>query len=328
MKARVLITGASGFIGHHLIEEALKNDLDVFAAVRKTSDLSHLQDFKIQYTFPDFNDVPSLKKEIAANNYSYIIHAAGLTKARSENEYNQVNAHYTTNLARAAAESGGILKKFVLISSLAAQGPLNDFSGALTEDGTPKPVTSYGKSKLLGEEGLKALPALNYTILRPTAVYGPRDKDIIIFFRQLVKGIEPYIGDTGQQLSFLYVTDLAKAAVKSLYAGNCETFNLSDGNFYNRYELGRLAKEILSLKTVKVTLPVNVVKLIAILSEAYGLLTNKAVTLNVEKIKELMAVNWNCDIAKAEAVLGFRPEHDLKIGLNETLKWYKLNKWL
>ena len=328
MKARVLITGASGFIGHHLIEEALKNDLDVFAAVRKTSDLSHLEDFKIQYTYPNFNDVPALKKEIAENNYSYIIHAAGLTKARSENEYNRINAQYTQNLALAAAESGGNLKKFVLISSLAAQGPLNHLAGSLNEVVAPKPVTSYGKSKLLGEESLKAFSALNYAILRPTAVYGPRDKDILIFFKQIVKGFEPFIGNTDQKLSFLYVTDLAKAAVKALYAGNRETLNLSDGSFYDRYELGRLAKEILGLKTVKINLPVNIVKLIAIFSEAYGFLTNKAVALNVEKVNELVAVNWHCDIEKARAVLGFCPEHDLKSGLNETLKWYKLNKWL
>jgi len=181
---------------------------------------------------------------------------------------------------------------------------------------------------LLAEENLKAFSSLNYSILRPTGIYGPRDKDIFIFFKQLVKGIEPYIGNEPQKFSFIYVTDLAKAAIKALYAGNKKTYNLSDGNFYNRYELGNITKEFLNLKTVKFHLPVNFVKLIARMSEKYGSLKNKAATLNVEKINELMAVNWYCDIEHAKADLGFCPEYNLEAGVAETLKWYKSNNWL
>lgn len=328
MNGRVLITGASGFIGYHLIEEALKNNLEVFAAVRKTSGISHLKNLKIQYTYPDFNNILSLTREITENKYDYIIHAAGLTKARSVNEYNNVNTNYVHNLGCALGDSGIDLKKFVLISSLAAQGPSGDINGTLEETGRTNPLTSYGKSKLLGEESLKSFAKINYTILRPTAVYGPRDKDILIFFKQMAKGIEPYIGNADQKLSFLYVGDLAKAAVKALFNGNRDTFVLSDGNFYDRYELGLLTREILGLKTVKIKLPVNLVKFIAGLSQTYGALANKAVALNVEKINELMAVNWSCDISKAQAVLGFCPENNLKSGLIETLQWYKLNNWL
>ena len=181
MKERVLITGASGFIGYHLIEEALKNNLDVYAAVRKSSSINHLKSFDIQYTYPDFNDVPALKDEIKRNQYHYIIHAAGVTRARSLKEYNHINANYTHNLALAALESGIKLNKLVLISSLAAVGPLNSIHGFITESTVPHPITAYGKSKLLGEENLKAFSSLNYTILRPTGVYGPRDR-IFLFF--------------------------------------------------------------------------------------------------------------------------------------------------
>jgi nucleoside-diphosphate-sugar epimerase len=328
MKERVLITGASGFVGYHLIEEALKNNLDVFAAVRKSSKTGHLKDLDIKYTSPDFTSLQALKADMLENRYDYIIHAAGVTKARSIEEYNTINADYTYNLALAAGESKIGLKKFVLISSLAAVGPLNNLNGIITEDTTPNPITAYGRSKLLAEEKLKSIAALNYTILRPTGVYGPRDKDIFIFFKQINNRLEPYIGNIEQKLSLIYVTDLAKAAIKALHAGNNNIYNLSDGNFYNRYELGNITKEVLNLKTVKIHLPVNFVKLIANISEKVSSLSNKASVLNVEKLNELMAVNWNCDIAKAKAELGFTPLYDLRSGVTETLKWYKANSWL
>jgi UDP-glucose 4-epimerase len=328
MKERVLITGASGFVGYHLIEEALKNNLEVFAAVRKSSKTDHLKHFDIQYTYPDFTDVAALKKELTEKKYDYIIHAAGITKARSKKEYELVNAGYTHNLALASLQSGIKLKKLVLISSLAAIGPLNSLTGIITAETTPRPVTAYGTSKLHAEENLKAFSSLNYTILRPTGVYGPRDRDIFIFFKQLAKGIEPYIGNMQQKFSFIYVTDVAKAAIKALHAGNKKAYNLSDGNFYDRYELGNLAKEVLNLKTVKFHLPVNFVKLIATIAEKYSSLSNKASTLNVEKLNELMAVNWHCDIEDAKADLGFYPGYNLKAGVRETLDWYKQHKWL
>ena len=328
MRERVLITGASGFIGYHLIKEALANKLEVYAAVRKSSKTGHLKEFDIKYTYPDFTDTDGLKKEIAENHYTYIIHAAGVTTARSQQEYNDINAGYTRNLASAAAESSIGLKKFVLIGSLAALGPLNTSEGVITEDSTPHPVTAYGRSKLLAETYLREFASLNYNILRPTGVYGPRDRDIFIFFKQVARGLEPYIGRIDQKFSFLYVTDLAKAAIKALYNGNRETYNLSDGKFYDRYQLAKNIKESLNIKTVKFHLPVNFVKSIAYLSEKYSSLSNKAATLNVEKLNELMAVNWFCDIEKAKKGLGFYPEYDLQAGVAETIKWYKSNNWL
>jgi len=328
MKKRVLITGASGFVGYHLIEAALHDDLDVYVAIRKSSDVSHLKHFDIQYTYPNFNNLESLKNELQEKQYDYIIHAAGITRARSAKEYKHINADYTYNLALAAQSAGKKLKGFVFISSLAAVGPLKNLNGIITEATIPQPITDYGKSKLLAEKKLKTIDGLNYTILRPTAVYGPRDTGIFIFFQQLKKGIEPYIGHAEQKLSFIYVKDLAKTAVKALYKCDENTYNLSDGNFYDKYELGTIAKNVLNLRAVKFHLPVNFVKIIASLSEKVGSLRNKAVILNMDKLKELTAANWYCDIEHAKQDLGFYPDHDLKAGLTETLNWYKKNKWL
>ncbi len=328
MKERVLITGASGFVGYHLILEALKNNLEVFAAVRKISKTDHLKHLDIQYDYIEFDDKEILKKHLQVKQYHYIIHAAGATRARSASEYNQINAEYTVNLAQAAITSGDNFKKFVFISSLAAIGPLHHLNDAITEESVPQPVTAYGRSKLLAEDQLKKIENLNYTILRPTAVYGPRDKDIFIFLKQVAKGIEPYIGHIEQQLSFIYVNDLAKATLLALHTGNKNSYNLADGKFYNRYELANITRKLLKVKTLKFHIPVKFVKMIAFISEKVGSLSNKAPVINIEKLNELKAVNWSCSIEKAKHELNFNPAYDLQTGLTETLSWYKTNNWL
>jgi len=328
MKERVLITGASGFVGYHLILAALQNNLEVFAAVRKSSKIDHLKHLDIQYTYPEFDNLEALKKDLLEKQYHYIIHAAGSLRARSGTEYNLINAEYTYNLAYAASVSGSAFRKFVFISSLAAVGPLDTLDGIITEDTRPNPITAYGRSKLFAEAKLKTISNLNYTILRPTAVYGPRDKDIFIFLKQVAKGIEPYIGNIEQKLSFIYVTDLAMAATKALHAPNNKTYNLADGNYYSRYELAVLTKSILNVKTVKFHIPVNFVKMIAFIAEKVGSLSNKAPVLNIEKLNELKAVNWSCAIEQAKKDFGFNPQYDLRAGLTEAFSWYKANKWL
>lgn len=328
MKEKVLITGASGFVGYHLIKEALNNNLEVFAAVRKSSNVGHLKDFDINYIDLAYNDPVSLKKDMEEKQFSYIIHAAGVTRARTVEEYNTINADYTFNLAKAAVDAEINLKKFVLVSSLAAIGPLNNVNDIINEESIPNPVTAYGASKLLAEQKLKTLRMLNYTILRPTAVYGPRDTGIFIFFKQLSKGIEGYIGRSEQRLSFIYVTDLARACVQALNSGDKTTYNLSDGKSYSKYDLGIEARKTLTGKTLKFHIPVNFMKILASIAEKVSNLKGEAPIINREKLNELIAVNWICDIEKAEKELDFIPQYDLSHGVEETLNWYKQHKWL
>lgn len=327
MKQKVLITGASGFVGFHLIEAALANGLEVYAAVRKSSDIKHLSSYNINYTYPDFSSISNLQKELEEKQYNYIIHAAGTTKARNQEEYNKVNAAYTVNLAKAAEAAG--IQKMVFISSLAAIGPLKKTSALISESTAPEPVTSYGKSKLLAEEQLRNIN-LPIITLRPTAVYGSRDKEIFVILSTFNKGLEPYIGKGNQQLSFVYVKDLAQASVNALFTADTANgaYNITDGNCYGRYEIADITKKILKKKTFKFHLPLAVVKaLAAVLEKTYGMF-NKAPMLNIEKLNELTAVNWCCDIQKAKANLNFKPVYNLEQGLKEALEWYKINNWL
>ena len=325
---KVLITGASGFVGFHLIEAALAQGLDVYAAVRKTSDIKHLAGYNINFTYPDFTDIDNLLQELNEKQYDFIIHAAGTTKAKNQEEYNLVNATYAANLAKAAAKSTTRLQKMIFISSLAALGPLTETDELITENTFPAPVTAYGKSKLLAEQQLKTLD-LPLIILRPTAVYGSRDKDIFIILKTFSKGFEPYIGRKEQQLSFVYAKDLAQITVNALFSPEKanDTYNITDGNCYTRYEMADITKTVLGKKTIKFHLPLAIVKNLAVILETtYGMF-GKTPALNVEKLGELTAVNWCCEIAKARKNLNFNPAYDLQAGLKEALEWYKLNKW-
>jgi nucleoside-diphosphate-sugar epimerase len=327
MKQKLLITGGSGFVAYHIIVEALKQQYDVYVSVRSSSGIGHLKELDIKYTSINFDDVEDIKKELKEKQYNYIIHTAGTTKAKSKQEYDRVNATYTNNLARAASTAGIPLKKFVFLSSLAAVGPSDNVSTTIG-DSMYSPVTDYGKSKLLAEQMLAEIKDLPFIIVRPTAVYGPREKDILIVFRTLNKGLEPYIGSKPQQLSFIYVKDLAQIVINALTAPvNGKAYNISDGNLYDRFALATITKSIIGKRTFRFQLPVAVVKLVAVFLEAAGALTAKTPALNGQKIKELTA-SWVCNIDAAKQDLDFKPVYDLEAGLKETLLWYKENKWL
>ncbi|KIO74780.1 UDP-glucose 4-epimerase [Pedobacter lusitanus] len=329
MKKRVLITGASGFVGYHLIAAAISSGLEVYAAVRPSSNIKHLGEFDIQYTNPDFSNIDLLKKELEEKQYSYIIHASGITKAKTQEEYNTVNAEYTRNLALAAVTAAINLEKFIFVSSLAALGPLKDLSGLIEDNSPAHPVTNYGASKLLAEQYLAEINGLPLIVIRPTAVYGPREKDIFILLQTINKGLEPHIGSFKQQISFIYVKDLAKIIIDALFSDvTNKNYNVSDGGIYDRYALAEGVKKALHKRTWKFHLPVSAVSALAALMERIYKNSAGAPTLNKEKMNELTAVNWACNIEKLKADLGFKPAYNLENGLLETVNWYKNNKWL
>jgi nucleoside-diphosphate-sugar epimerase len=330
MSERILITGASGFIGYHLIKSAQKAGLEVHAAVRSTSKLSQLDSLAPKYIYPDFRSKESLVKHLEEGQYAYIVHAAGATKAKNQEEYNAVNAGYTRNLALAAAESKIDLKKFVFLSSLAAQGPSAYQEYQLfSESRTPNPVTAYGKSKLLAEQYLADVE-LPMAVLRPTAVYGPGEKDLFVVFKMLQDGLDAYIGNNPQRFSFVYVQDLVNATMLALKAENKKEhiYNISDGNVYNRYELADTFKALLGKKTLRFHIPEGIVKVVANLMELAYANSEKAPVLNKEKLNELTAPNWACSIEAAKKDLNYSPVYNLKTGLAESMPWYTENKWL
>lgn len=327
MKERVLITGASGFLGYHIIVAALKKNIAVYAGVRENSDVEHLKDLPITLVNLNFNSAKELQQILEENKINYIIHAAGATKALKQQDYDTINANYSINLANAASLSSGYFKKMIFISSLAACGPSNSDLISIDEKMLPIPLTAYGRSKLLAENELSKIP-IPIVILRPTAIYGPRDKDIFIMIKTINRGLDAYLGKISQQLSFVHAQDVATVAVQALWLDKVGTYVITDGNSYSRYNFADTVKDILNKKTTRFHIPMPVVKILAYFLEVINGWRNKNTVINREKLLELGARNWTCDITKAKNDLQFKPAFNLKEGLKDSIDWYKANNLL
>ena len=326
MKKRVLITGATGFVGYHLIQAALDNNLEVYVSVRRQSIVAHLADFAVNYVELDFESIGHMKHHIEEKKYNYIIHAAATTKAKNREAYFHINAIYTRNFAIAASTATHKIEKFVFVSSLAARGPLLGQHDAIS---LSNPVTDYGRSKALAETYLSQLKNLPLIVFRPTAVYGPREKDIFILIKAINSGLEFYIGTQQQPLTFIHVTDLAEAILKVLKSDLVyKTYHISDGEIYNRFSLAEYTRLALKKKTLVVKVPSAIIKGLAWGLEHTYKVFNKVPTLNVDKIKELTAISWACSIDSLQNDIGFKPKYQLEGGIKETITWYKENNWL
>jgi UDP-glucose 4-epimerase len=330
---KILITGASGFIGSILAEEAVKRNYELYAGIRSTSDRSLLQNLGAKILEMNLADKSSLEKlfhELSnkTGTFDYIIHNAGITKAKAIKDFDTVNFGYTKNLADALTETGFVPGKFVYMSSLAALGPGNG-SHPIDEKKIPQPITAYGKSKLRSEIYLASQINFPYLIFRPTAVYGPRDRDLLMLIKILNRNIEPYIGSRNQMLSFIYVRDLAKAVFDALESTRVRcAYNVGDGTGYTLSNFNNAVKHFLGRKTLRITIPGVVAKPIALISESFSKLSGTPSAFNRERLKEYKAQNWLCDISELKKDFHFKPDYTLESGLRETINWYKKYKWI
>lgn len=307
----------------------MKRGLEVFAAVRPSSDLTYLQDQRIQCLQVNLADVEAMTALFRQHQFDYFIHNAGLTKGSREAMF-KVNTQLCDNILKALQEGIPDLKKFVFISSLAAYGPADQQrADEVKEADEPRPITSYGESKLAAEKLLHATSDFPWLVFRPTAVYGPREKDIFTFFSLINKGIEPYIGFQTQQLTFVYVLDLVRVIVDGLLSEHRQkSYFVSDGQAYAALQLGQYIRQNLGKRSLRLKVPLGIVRVIAWCNEKVASLLGSHPALNLEKVKELESLNWKCDIRPLKSDLGFHPQYDLQKGISETTNWYLKHKWL
>lgn len=329
---KVLITGASGFVGSHLVVEVSLLGWEIHAAVRKSSDIAHIKQYVNKFVYLDQQDQHKVQALLQAECYDYIIHAAAMTKAKSDEELHKINVGNTENILQAAFSIPIPPKRVVFVSSLAALGPISyDNESSIAEDFDYHPVTAYGRSKRDAELMIKERFSMKpITVFRPTAVYGPREKDLFLLFEALHKGIDPYIGREAQKLSFVYVKDLVNVLVLgcTIKQKNLQFYNISDGFVYSRYAMADMYKNIFSKKPLRLHIPYSIVSIIARVSQFLYKNSSKTPTVYPERLGELTARNWSCDIGKAVKNLGYHPKYNLEKGLSETLLWYKQNNWL
>lgn len=326
---RILITGASGFIGSTLSDVALAKGWEVTAAVRPASDLAYLQDQRIRFLHLPFEDELALRRELeGAGRFDYVVHIAGTTKALRREDYFRTNADYTRRLVDILRTDAIRPERFLFLSSLAALGPGTD-NDRLHPQRAPRPVTAYGASKLAAEQYLEGLPDFPWTVIQPTAVFGPRDKDILEFVRLVSKGFELYIGNKPQQVSFIYVKDLVSMMLAALQTGQTgRKYIATDGRDYTIDALGEATRTALRKRTLRIRVPMRLAYILATLSETIGKWRGKMPPLNREKLNEIAKVSWWCDMEQTHDELRFTPQYDLFSGMQETVAWYRANRWI
>jgi nucleoside-diphosphate-sugar epimerase len=331
---KAYVTGGTGFIGSHLVERLVDQGYHVTCLIRKTSNLrwlNHLLTAKspqVELVMGDLHDVEALAQHV--RDTDLVFHLAGLTKAPDAATYDRVNAGGTKGLIEACLAAQTRLDRFVYCSSLAAVGPSRDATPK-AEDVTPQPLTDYGSSKLKGELILREYAdRLPITIIRPPAVYGPRDVDIFLFFQLINRGVIPILGDAAKLLSLVHVKDLV-AGIYTAAVSECaigETYFLTDGDIHTWLEIERVIADALEKHPLKVQVPFFLLDFISIFTEAAAKVTRQTPTLNRQKVRDLKQRFWICDSTKAQKELGYRPNYFLEKGIQETAGWYRANGWL
>lgn len=333
---RILITGASGFIGSFLVEKALEEGYETWAGVRKSSSREYLKDDRIQFLDLNFGDKNKLKEQLSRfkekyGKFDYVVHNAGVTKCLDAEDFDKINFRYTANLIDVLREVEAVPDKFVLMSSLSAFGVGDEENYApIKITDTPNPNTAYGKSKLKAECYLRSMDDFPYIILRPTGVYGPREKDYFLMIKTVKSGLDVGAGFKPQHLTFIYVKDLVDAVFLALKTElKNKAYFVADGDVYTDKEYTQLVKQVIEKKRVlSLKVPLWILKAVSIVAESISRITKKPSTLNRDKYIIMKQRNWKCDITPLVNDLGFTAKYNLKDGLEESVSWYKENGWL
>ena len=332
-KDRILITGATGFIGSFIVEEALKRDMEVWAAVRSTSSRKYLPQDCINFVELDLNDENRLTEQLRGRSFDYVVHAAGVTKCLDRRDFFKTNTEGTKHLANAIINLGIPVRRLVFISSLSILGPVHEEvpHTEISDSDTPQPNTAYGKSKIEAENYLRGIgDRLPFIILRPTGVYGPREKDYFMMAESIKKHVDFAVGYRRQDITFIFVSDVVQAVFLALEKGTAgKSYILSDGMVYSSRTFSDLIKKELGIKHVlRIVAPLWFLKAVSAVAEAAGHITGKVSALNRDKYNIMKQRNWCCDISPARKELGFSPRVQLPEGVKTTIKWYKDNGWI
>ena len=321
----VLVTGAAGFIGSHLVDALLARGIPVRALVRPETDRTWLDSSRVTFALGDVGDPAGLEDLVrAADGCEAVYHVAGITQARTKGAFQRINADGAGRVAQAAARGG--LSKMILVSSLAAGGPAP--GPPRSESDPDRPVGAYGLSK--GEGERQASEAFPYVVtLRPPAVYGPRDKAFVLLFRLALRGVLPLPGGELQKLSFVHAHDLAQALVlagEQAEAG--ARFYVASGPPVLSGELADRIGEAVGRKPLRFGVPSVMLKAAVGCAEAWARATGRPVRLTRERIADWTEPDWTVDDSRLRATLGYAPRFDIAQGIAETAAWYRSAGWI
>ncbi|MEC7640582.1 MAG: NAD-dependent epimerase/dehydratase family protein [Nitrospinota bacterium] len=327
-RAAVLVTGASGFIGSHLVDYLLTRGCVVHCLVRKSSNLQWLDSSRVHLHKADL-DQPGLLGDCLGD-IEYLFHCAGLTRAKTRQEYFRVNADLCSPFYQECVARGKRLKAVIHLSSLAAVGPAGA-GRSVDEETLCQPLTYYGKSKLAGEEIARNFSAkVPMVILRPPIVYGPREINFFNYLKTVNNGWNIKIGKVQRNLSLVYVTDLVRAMVKAVETPDKRNnvYFVTDGNVYSWEDVAQMAMRILKVKARSVTIPEKALIPVVFICESLARFTAKPALLDRQRLIDICQSSWTASSKKFLDHYDFLPQYDLHKGLEETFHWYKTYHWL
>ncbi len=325
---RVLVTGASGFVGSHLTEALLARGYRVRCMVRRTSDLTFIQHLPVEWAYADVRDAESLHS--ACQDVDIVCHCAALTRALDQETFLRVNAQGTEALARAAMTANPNLHRFLYISSQSAAGPSKGAEDFRDEARLPQPLNWYSKSKLAGEEALLSMgDRLPLTIIRPSAIFGPRDRDFFAYFHLVKWHLELKLGQADRWYSFIYVRDLVELILLALENGIAlgQTY-FGSGPAHTYAELAETIGRAMDKRVLRIPLPEAILTPIALGAKVQERLTGRPALLNEQRVRDMRQPYWLCSGEKARRELGFEARYTLESAIEETADWYRESGWL
>jgi len=323
----ILVTGATGFVGSHLVERLVGLGYGVRCLARRTSSLAWLPGEGIELAYGEVAENVGLRE--AVEGVSLVFHVAGVTKTPSSEGYYRGNVQGTANLLRALEEVGSGAR-FVHVSSLAAVGPSPD-GRPLAEDAPAHPVSHYGKSKWEAEEAVRRSPlSAGAVIVRPPVVFGPRDRDVLKFFQAASRGWLFRIGSQEAFVSVVHVSDLVAGllAAAERAPGQARPYFVANEEPVSWTEFASVAAELMGRQVRAVSIPRPMAWAAGFVAELGSKLRGKPSILSRDKIREARYRYWTCQTARAHHELGFRAEKTLRQGIAETLEWYRMVRWL
>ncbi|MBI2982239.1 MAG: NAD-dependent epimerase/dehydratase family protein [Deltaproteobacteria bacterium] len=326
---RAFVTGATGFLGSHLVDRLLGQGDEVHALARRTSNLRWLQGKKVQIHYGDvLGDLHGIEEGLKGVDLCF--HVAGIIRAPRREIYFQINAEGTRNLFETILKVNPKIKKIVVVTSLAAHGPSRD-GRPMNEEDPCRPITDYGESKWEEERvALQYKDRLPITMIRPPAIYGPRDEQILKYFQMVKRRVVIIPGRSPQRLNMAHaqdvVTGMLLAAESSRSTG--ETFFIGDSRDYEWGEVADLVGRTFGKRLFRIRIPISLLYLIGCFGEIVTRLTGRSVPFGMTNMKNFAQKNWTLDISKARKILGYEPAYSLEKGIAETANWYRENGWV
>ncbi|MDR1122582.1 MAG: NAD-dependent epimerase/dehydratase family protein [Endomicrobium sp.] len=323
---KILLTGANGFVGSHIAETLVEANHKVICTIRQTSNLKWIKNLQLEYKYGDLCNKKFLQEIV--EDIDIVIHCAGIVRAMTKENYFKENVENTKNICKAILKNNTNLKKFVFISSQAAMGVLPVGIIKKVTD-VPEPISDYGLSKIEAEKALIEVlyGKVPYTIFRPASVYGPRDKDIFMFFNLIHKHLRP-VTIKKKFLQLVYVKDVAKSVLLCLENKKTDNnvYYLANPSVYTWEDIGKIISYSVGVKSLPLLVPDLAFKAMGFIMEIISKLTGKPVVLNKQKIAEILQDFWVADTFPAKTELNIKFTN-LEVGSQITYNWYLKNNW-